>query len=215
MKFWVTFNLTYFSGEFIVSRKKALKILGFESSDAPSEQEIKSAYRKLALKYHPDKHSEAAKKQNEEEFKKLGNAYEFLTKKNIEGVKNLTDENLNEINSPGDLRFYLSRALYNQDIKFLEKLFSKLKSSKDGRFGDYINDIYDSIIPYTPLIFAVTHRADIEIINLLLENGANCNVVQDKDGYIVLHESCKSGYSEVIVLLLKHVADPNIKRREF
>ncbi len=101
MKFWVTFNLTYFSGKFIVGRKEALKILGFESSDAPSEQEIKSAYRKLALKYHPDKHSgknEVVKKQNEEKFKQLGSAYEFLTKESIEEVTNLTDENLNEIN---------------------------------------------------------------------------------------------------------------------
>ncbi len=91
-----------------IKRDEALKILGFQSSYAPSEKEIKSAYRKLALKYHPDKYSEAVKKQNEEKFKKLGTAYEFLTKENIEGVKNLTDGNLNGINSPEDLRFYLS-----------------------------------------------------------------------------------------------------------
>ncbi|UIP91582.1 DnaJ domain-containing protein [Wolbachia pipientis] len=38
-----------------IQKDEALKILGFQSSGAPSEQEIKSAYRKLALKYHPDK----------------------------------------------------------------------------------------------------------------------------------------------------------------
>ncbi|WP_410543825.1 ankyrin repeat domain-containing protein [Wolbachia endosymbiont of Encarsia formosa] len=210
MKFWVTFNLTYFSGEFIVSRKKALKILGFESSDAPSEQEIKSEYRKLALKYHPDKHSEAAKKQNEEKFKKLGNAYEFLTKENIKGVKNLTDENLNEINSPGDLRFYLSRALYNQDIKFLEKLFSKFKSSKDGRFGDYINE--ELICIYFPLSIALMQAKDsrnYSILKLLLENGADPNIK-------LLHNEASLYYymvlddSRIVELLLQYGADPNM-----
>lgn len=210
MKFWVTFNLTYFSGEFIVSRKKALKILGFQSSDAPSEQEIKSAYRKLALKYHPDKHSEAAKKQNEEKFKKLGNAYEFLTKENIEGVKNLTDENLNEINSPGDLRFYLSRALYNQDIKFLEKLFSKFKSSKDGRFGDYINE--ELICIYFPLSLALMqakNSRDYSILKLLLENGADPNI-KLLHNEVSLHHYMVLDDSRIVELLLQYGADPNM-----
>ncbi|WP_407077173.1 DnaJ domain-containing protein [Wolbachia endosymbiont of Rhagoletis cerasi] len=210
MKFWVTFNLTYFSGEFIVSRKEALKILGFESSDVPSEQEIKSAYRKLALKYHPDKHSEAVKKQNEEKFKKLGSAYEFLTKESIEEVTNLTDENLNEINSPGDLRFYLSRALYNQDIKFLEKLFSKFKSSKDGRFGDYINE--KLIYIYFPLSIALMQAKDsrnYSILKLLLENGADPNIK-------LLHNEASLYYymvlddSIIVELLLQCGANPNM-----
>ncbi|UIP93344.1 DnaJ domain-containing protein [Wolbachia endosymbiont of Anopheles demeilloni] len=157
-------------------------MLGFESRDAPSEQEIKSAYRKLALKYHPDKYSEAVKKQNEEKFKKLGNAYEFLTKENIEGVTNLTDGNLNGINLPEDLRFYLSRALYNKDIKFLEKLFSKFKSSKDGRFGDYINE--ELICIYFPLSISLMQAKDsrnYSILKLLLENGADPNML-DRNG---------------------------------
>ncbi|MFT4314242.1 MAG: DnaJ domain-containing protein, partial [Wolbachia pipientis] len=189
-------------------------MLGFESSDAPSEQKIKSAYRKLALKYHPDKHSdesEIVKKQNEEKFKKLGTAYEFLTEKNIEEVTNLTDENLNEINSPGDLRFYLIRALYNQDIKFLEKLFSKFKSSKDGRFGDYINE--GLICIYFPLSIALMQAKDsrnYSILKLLLENGADPNIK-------LLHNEASLYYymvlgdSRIVELLLQYGADPNQK----
>lgn len=43
-----------------------------------SEKEIKSAYRKLARKWHPDLHPAAEKKQAEEQFKRINEAYEVL-----------------------------------------------------------------------------------------------------------------------------------------
>ena len=116
-----------------MNRKEALEILGFSPSDNPSKYEIRKAYRKLALKYHTDKHSNASKdvqKQNEEKFKELGAAYNLLTGKGTEKVTKLTDENLDAINSSEDLEFYLYTALFNQDTTFLKKLFS---SPKTGR----------------------------------------------------------------------------------
>ena len=54
------------------------EILGV--SRKASEQEIKTAYRKLARQYHPDasKGSKEAKKVAEEKFKEIGEAYEVL-----------------------------------------------------------------------------------------------------------------------------------------
>lgn len=45
-----------------------------------SQSQIKSAYRKLALKFHPDRHqgTEKEKRQYTEMFAKIGNAYEIL-----------------------------------------------------------------------------------------------------------------------------------------
>ncbi|MBI4722186.1 MAG: molecular chaperone DnaJ [Candidatus Stahlbacteria bacterium] len=44
-----------------------------------SQEVIKTAYRKLARKYHPDMNTEEDKKQAEEKFKQLSEAYEVLS----------------------------------------------------------------------------------------------------------------------------------------
>jgi len=56
------------------------QVLGIEKS--ASDDEIKSAYRKMAKKYHPDLYStatEAEKKNAEEQFKKVNHAYQVLS----------------------------------------------------------------------------------------------------------------------------------------
>lgn len=60
-----------------MSRKKSIdpyKILGV--SKEATEEEIKKAYRKLALQYHPDKNG--GDKKAEEKFKEIAAAYEIL-----------------------------------------------------------------------------------------------------------------------------------------
>lgn len=68
------------------------KTLGVSSN--ASQDEIKKAYRKLSLKYHPDKNK--GNKENTEWFKKINNAYQMIgdeeNRKN--SIKNNSNSNI-------------------------------------------------------------------------------------------------------------------------
>jgi DnaJ-class molecular chaperone len=55
---------------------EARKVLGL--SEAATLREIKRAYRTLAHRYHPDKHSSAASEETKETMKRLNWAYKLL-----------------------------------------------------------------------------------------------------------------------------------------
>ncbi|MBT8273976.1 MAG: DnaJ domain-containing protein, partial [Bacteroidia bacterium] len=58
-----------------MAKEDYYKILGVDKN--ASESEIKKAYRKMALKYHPDKNPDD--KAAEDKFKKAAEAYEVLS----------------------------------------------------------------------------------------------------------------------------------------
>jgi len=88
-------------------RKDYYKILGISKS--ADEDEIKKAYRKLALKWHPDKNQETeeSKKNAEVMFKDFGEAYAVLTDPNkkrrydsgedLEEMEGMGSEDINNI----------------------------------------------------------------------------------------------------------------------
>lgn len=62
--------------EKLAARKDYYKLLGVPK-DA-TESQIKKAYRKLALEFHPDKHAGADKIEAEKKFQEITEAYEVL-----------------------------------------------------------------------------------------------------------------------------------------
>lgn len=58
-----------------MAKRDYYEVLGIDRNT--SAEELKKAYRKLALKYHPDKNP--GDKTAEEKFKEIGEAYEALS----------------------------------------------------------------------------------------------------------------------------------------
>lgn len=63
-------------------RPDLYKLFGVAQGEHATEAEIKKAYKRAALKWHPDRHSsksDAQKKEAEAKFKEIGDAFEVLT----------------------------------------------------------------------------------------------------------------------------------------
>ena len=92
-----------------MANKDYYSILGVNRN--ASDDEIKSAYKKNALKYHPDRHandSEEKKKEAEEKFKEIAEAYSVLSdpeKKNMYDTYGTVDENMMNGFGPGGFHF--------------------------------------------------------------------------------------------------------------
>ena len=94
--------------------KDPYKILGLDPKKRPTQDDIKSAYRKLAMKYHPD-HNE--NKENSDEFQEISWAYSIL----------------------GDER---KRERYDR-FGFLEPDVNELKQGVQSTIRAYLNQLID------------------------------------------------------------------------
>lgn len=92
-----------------------------------TQDEIKKAYHKLALKYHPDKNKEHGA---EDKFKEIGEAYDILSNEN---KKLAYDNNHNQqhiITNPHDI--------FNQ-FNCINKIFSPFNINMNTSFGNCVS----------------------------------------------------------------------------
>jgi DnaJ-class molecular chaperone len=113
--------------------KNYYEILGI-AKDAP-EAEIKRTYKKLAIKWHPDKNPEN-KEESEKKFKEISEAYQILSdpqKREIydnygeEGLKNDHDGDGNNFGSPDDIfKMFFGNQHFNMNQNNRKKTSNKI-----------------------------------------------------------------------------------------
>ena len=113
--------------------KNYYEILGI-AKDA-SESEIKKMYKKLAVKWHPDKNPEN-KEESEKKFKEISEAYQILSdpqKREIydnygeEGLKNDHDSDGNNFGSPDDIfKMFFGGQHFNMNQNSRKKTTNKI-----------------------------------------------------------------------------------------
>jgi len=97
------------------------KILELETN--ATDDEVKKAYKKMAMKYHPDKNPDN-KEESETKFKKIAEAYEILTNKDKYNEKEMfKNSNMNFVNP---------HELFNQLFKEMNMNFSNIGFQQMG-----------------------------------------------------------------------------------
>ena len=123
-------------------------VLGINKS--ASSEEIKKAYRKLAMKWHPDRNS-SNKEYASQKFKKISNAYNILSdkkkKKNYDDF-GVTDQNESEINPEDIFKEMFNKRGVNNFTSFnrgfndgfdFESIFNKFSQNQDFNQDSYGN----------------------------------------------------------------------------
>lgn len=99
-----------------------------------SEDEIKKAYRKLALQYHPDRASQSKKKEYEEKFKEISQAYRILSDKEKKAQYDQFGQTFEE--TP------FGRGFSQQDFRSFYDVFGGQDIFEDLGFGRIFEEIF-------------------------------------------------------------------------
>ncbi len=110
-----------------MARKDYYKILGVPRN--ATQEEIKKAYRKLAMEYHPDRHPPEKRKWAEEKFKEISEAYEVLSDPEKRRQYDMYGQ------SPYD-----TTGFSWSDFSRVEDIFDIFDNL--GFFGDFLRDIF-------------------------------------------------------------------------
>lgn len=109
-----------------MEKRDYYEVLGVAKTATP--EELKKAYRKLAIKYHPDKNP--GDKEAEEKFKEAAEAYDVLSDPEKKAKYDQFGHNMGPQGFPGGGGFYSSGGMSMEDI------FSHFGDIFGGGFGD-------------------------------------------------------------------------------
>ncbi|WKC79108.1 DnaJ domain-containing protein [Borreliella turdi] len=139
--------------------KDYYNILGIQKN--ASNEEIKKAYKKLAIKYHPDKNK--GNKIAEEKFKEINEAYEILSspdkKRNYDA---LGSTNFNNNDDHFEKEFNSSRFSNFEDLDFFSQIFTGSSRKTIDKEITLNISLYDAYMGSKKII--LINNKEIEII---------------------------------------------------
>jgi curved DNA-binding protein CbpA len=134
----------------VMTYEKALNILGLSSGF--SDEELKKAYRKLAMKYHPDRNP--GNKDSEDKFKEVGAAYEFLK---------IGKNKLNYFSGSNDIRFMIYKIQVISEMhSYLDGLYKLVNHELSDAIKEYSKEIGDLIKKYEPILQNCLYMKQLE-----------------------------------------------------
>ena len=188
--------------------------------EAKSPTQIKKAYRKLAVRWHPDKNP-GNREEAEAMFKKVTEAYDVLSDPQRRGVYDRFGEDGltggGGFHDGGGVPFHdadeifrqffggrippIHAAVQNGELAEIKRLLDNTPEAIDLKYGG---------LGETPLHLAV-FLGRTEVAKLLLEHRAAVNCTNDKYGNTPLAEAIRNRDVAFVRLLLEHGADANSK----
>lgn len=121
-----------------MKQKDYYKVLGV--SESASAESIKKEYRKLAVKYHPDKNPKD-RKQAEDRFKEISEAYYVLS----DPKRRAEYDQMRRFGAGGGFQSGAAGGAYGFDFEDLLRQFNSQGSRPGGRysaFGDIFEDLF-------------------------------------------------------------------------
>lgn len=177
---------------------KLYDVLGINSTASSSD--IKKAYRKLAMKYHPDKHTnkdDEAKQKAEERFKEISSAYDILgdeeKRKNydqfgLDGVGPGGNSGFNMGGMPGMPDFFNN--MFNPNVRHAHGNQVKVGQSRIINVNVTIEEIYKET---RKVIELVRHEKCNDCKGIGGKNRCNCEVCEGK-GVILKIQQIAPGF---------------------
>ena len=140
---------------------EALKI--FNLNKNYTEEELKKAYRKLIIKYHPDKHSENKKEYAEQQTKIINEAKDILEKnlKNKNSFSNQTNNDTQTKYNP----YYQNETNNQEYLEILKKFRNELKIELETIDKINLSNPYDKIFQKNkPYFLSILNEFSYKII---------------------------------------------------
>ena len=139
-----------------------------------SKENIKKQYRKLALKYHPDKNGNT--EESNEKFKKINEAYHFL--------KNLYNDDDDDDDDDADDDNNEKESNFSQSSLYTNILKQFIKSSFEGKYTEVLSKIVSKIISAgkkisTELFNELDKETALNIYSFLSNNRSTLHLSQE------------------------------------